>query len=263
MLIGEFMNNPLVSVIIPAYNCASYICQAVDSALDQEVSLEILVINDCSPDDLDQVMERYQQDARVRYLCNERNLGAAQTRNRGVSLAMGEYVAFLDGDDRWKKGKLAKQLAAMEASGAVLCTTARELMTPEGKPTGRILSVKKEISYRELLKHNSISCSAVLIRTEAAREFPMHHEDSHEDYIMWLEVLQKYGIACGVNEPLLLYRLSNTGKSGSKLKSARMTFMVYRYMGFNLPKSMLCFCSYALHGIRKYVFSRFGESYEA
>ena len=83
----------------------------------------------------------------------------------------------------------------------------------------------------------------------------MGHEDSHEDYIMWLQVLRKYGDARGINEPLLRYRLSNTGKSGSKLHSAKMTFMVYRYMGFSMPKSLLCFASYAINGVKKYYFN--------
>ena len=80
----------------------------------------------------------------------------------------------------------------------------------------------------------------------------MEHEDSHEDYITWLKILKKYGRACGVNEPLLKYRLSTTGKSGSKWKSAGMTWKVYRYMGFGLIKSFFCFCSYAIHGVWKY-----------
>ena len=128
-------------------------------------------------------------------------------------------------------------------------------MSPEGELTGKMLPVKQTITYRELLKHNCISCSSVVIRTDVAREFPMHHDDSHEDYIMWLEVLRKYGTARGITAPLLKYRLSNTGKSGNKLKSAKMTFMVYRYMGFSVAKSLMCFCSYAFHGVKKYVFS--------
>lgn len=80
----------------------------------------------------------------------------------------------------------------------------------------------------------------------------MEHEDSHEDYIAWLRLLKKYGQACGINEPLLKYRLSGKGKSGGKLKSARMTFRVYRYMGFGMGKSLICFISYALNGIWKY-----------
>lgn len=248
------MNQPLVSVVIPAYNCAAFIGGAVDSALKQNVPVEILVLDDGSSDDLQAVMDRYSGNSAVRFLKNETNMGAAATRNRGVELARGEYVAFLDADDYWTEGKLAAQLAAMEETGCVLSCTARELMTPEGELTGRILPVKPLISYRELLMHNSIACSSVVIRTDVAREFPMHHDDSHEDYIMWLEVLRKYGSACGINEPMLKYRLSNTGKSGSKLHSAKMTFKVYRYMGFSVPKSLACFCSYAFHGVKKYFF---------
>lgn len=253
------MNQPIVSVIIPAYNCAESIGKAIDSALMQKVSLEVIVLNDCSKDNLDDVMQKYQDYDNVRYIKNEKNLGAAKTRNKGVGLAKGEYVAFLDGDDYWAEHKLDKQLKLMEETKTVLCSTARELMTPEGECTGRVIPVKPVITYKELLKHNSINCSSVLLKTEVAKEFPMHHEDSHEDYIMWLEILKKYGNACAVNEPLLKYRLSNKGKSGSKLNSAKMTFKVYRYMGFDLVQSLLCFASYAFHGVWKYYFGKNGE----
>ena len=254
------MHDPQVSVIIPAYKCAETISCAIDSALSQEIPVEVLVINDCSPDDLDAVMECYREDSRVIYLKNEVNLGASGSRNRGVALARGKYVAFLDADDHWMPGKLRKQLEAIHKTGAVLCCTARELMNPTGEYTGWILPVRERITYRELLKHNSIACSSVLVCRDVAREFPMGHEDSHEDYIMWLQILKKYEFAAGVNEPLLKYRLTNTGKSGSKLKSAKMTFKVYRYMGFGWIQSLCCFVSYAYHGIRKYYF---GEKHEA
>lgn len=250
------MDKVKVSVIIPAYNCADFISKAIDSALLQNVPLEIIVLNDCSKDHLDDVMWKYQGNDRVKYIKNQQNLGAAKTRNKGVNLARGEYVAFLDGDDYWEVHKLDKQLKLMEETQTVLCSTARELMTPEGECTGRVIPVKKTITYKELLKHNSINCSSVLVKTEVAKEFHMCHEDSHEDYIMWLQILKKYGKACAVNEPLLKYRLSNQGKSGSKLQSAGMTFKVYRYMGFGMIRSVLCFCSYAFHGVKKYYISK-------
>ena len=75
-----------------------------------------------------------------------------------------------------------------------------------------------------------------------------------------LKILEKYGFASGINEPLLKYRLSNSGKSGSKAKSAVMTFRVYRYMGFGWGKSLLCFISYALHGAGKYLLAEMGKN---
>lgn len=246
------MRDPVVSVIIPAYKCADTICGAIDSALCQDVELEILVLNDCSPDNLDDVMASYAQEPRVRYLKNEENLGASGSRNRGVSLARGGYVAFLDSDDSWLPGKLSRQLKLLEETGCILCCTGREMVDEQGRSTGRIIPVRERISYQDLLKGNSISCSSVILPTHVAREFPMEHEDSHEDYIMWLRILRKYGSACGINEPLLRYRISTTGKSGSKLKSARMTWKVYRYMEFGIIRSMACFVSYAFHGVKKH-----------
>lgn len=249
---GAEIMRPEVSVIIPVHNGAGTISLAVDSALSQGVELEVIVIDDCSTDDLNKVMGRYSGEERVRFLKNEKNLGAAASRNRGVKEARGNFVAFLDSDDYWSPGKLQKQLTVMKEKECVLCSTARELMTPDGALTGNVIGVKEKITYRELLKHNSINCSSVILKREAALEFPMEHEDSHEDYITWLKILKKYGEAAGINEPLLKYRLSATGKSGSKLKSAGMTFKVYRYMGFGWGMSFLCFCSYALHGVWKY-----------
>ena len=247
------LEKPLVSVIIPAYNCARWIQGAVDSALKQDVPLEVLVINDCSKEDLDQAMEGYKDDPRVHYIHNTVNLGVAGTRNRGVQLAKGEYVAFLDADDLWREGKLKKQYQLLRNTGCVLCASGRELMTPEGQLTGKVFTVRERIRYKDLLRGNTIACSSVMMKTEVARQFPMHHDkDSHEDYIMWLEILDRYREVCAINEPLLVYRLSNTGKSGSKWQSAAMTFRVYRYMGFGWGKSFLCFGSYALHGIWKY-----------
>lgn len=255
MIVGERMKQPLVSVIMPAYRCAATIGDAIDSVLLQNVPLELLVINDCSPDNLEEVVSAYADNPSIVYICNESNLGAAQSRNKGISMASGKYIAFLDSDDVWMPGKLEKQLQKMKEEEYSLCCTARELMTPEGELTKKVLQVKEKITFQDLLKHNSIACSSVLIRTEIAQEFPMEHEDSHEDYIMWMRVLQKYGTACGINEPLLRYRLSNTGKSGSKMKSAKMTFKAYRYMGFGLMKSLSCFVAYAVNGFRKYYLS--------
>lgn len=246
------MEKPLVSVIMPAYNSETYIETAIHSVLIQDVPFELIIIDDCSTDRTKELLSPYISRPNIIYIRNEHNLGAAASRNKGVKLAQGKYVAFLDADDYWLPHKLARQLDALDAKQRVLCSTARELMTPEGKLTGRIIPVPENITYAMLQRQNLINCSSVVLLRDVALEFPMEHEDSHEDYITWLKILQKYQKACAVNEPLLKYRLSSTGKSGSKLHSARMTFKVYRYVGFGIVKSCMCFVSYAIHGFLKY-----------
>lgn len=242
-----------ISVVIPVFRGAATLGRAIDSALMQEETAQVIVVCDASPEDIDGAMAPYLGDGRVVYLKNDRNLGAAESRNRGVREAKSQYIAFLDADDCWEAGKLRKQLAALEATGAVLCCTGRALMDTRGVLTGRTIGVPERITYRDLLKHNCISCSSVVLRREAALEFPMRcAQDSHEDYILWLELLRKHGAACGVNEPLLRYTVSTTGKSGSKLRSAKMTWRVYRHMGFGPVKAAMCFVSYAVNGVRKH-----------
>lgn len=247
------MSKVQVSVVIPAYHCAETICEAVDSVLTQQVPLELLIIDDCPGDHLEEILRRYKNESRIRYYKNGQNIGVAASRNRGVQLAQGEYVAFLDSDDRWVWGKLEKQLALLQQTGAALCSTARELITLEGAPTDYVIPVPPEFTYQDLLRQNLINCSSVVLPTAVAMEFPMScDEDSHEDYLTWLRVLRKYGRGVAVNEPLLQYRMGAAGKSGSKLHSAGMTFRTYRHMGFGYVKSSLCFANYALNGLRKY-----------
>ena len=245
--------NERVCVVIPVYRGAGVLARALDSALRQPEAGQVIVVNDCSPDDIDAVMAPYLSDSRILYLKNEKNMGAAESRNRGVRAATGKYVAFLDADDRWLPGKLAVQLELLEKTGSVLCATGRELMHPDGTSTGRTIGMPEKVTYKDLLKHNCIACSSVVLLREVALEFPMHHaSDSHEDYILWLEILKKYGTAVGIDTPLLQYTVSDTGKSGSKLNSALMTLRVYRYMGFGPVKSLACFISYAIQGVKKY-----------
>lgn len=249
-------DRPVVSVIIPSYNAALTLKKAVDSALSQEVPVEVLVVDDASSDKTKEVMEQYGHLGNVFYFKNERNLGAAASRNFGVAHAVGKYVAFLDADDYWHQGKLKKQLACMREKKAVLCSTARELLAPDGRRTGRIIGTKENITYRMMLHQNHINCSSVVLLRRVAEEFPMEKDEVHEDYLTWLRILRKYKRACAVNEPLLAYRLTTSGKSGNKFHSAKLTYGVYRQLGLGRIKSLICFCSYAVCGVWKYMNSR-------
>ena len=246
----------LISVIIPAYNAANYIANAVWSALEQEDlaegDIEVIVINDCSPDDMDTAMRPFLGDPAVKYIKNETNLGVAETRNRGIRMAQGRYVAFLDADDWWEPDKLAAQIRLLEKTGAPLCCSARVLHEADGTPAGRTIGVPEHITYESLLHTNTIPCGSVVMPTQIAQEFYMSHAELHEDYILWLQVLKKYGAAVGINEPYLHCRLSDGGKSRNKLRSARMQYGVYRYMGFGRCKSLYYLFSYAVNGFKKY-----------
>src|SRR5215216_1582956 len=123
---------PTVSVIIPAYNAAKYIGQALNSVFDQTFrSHESIVINDGSPDTVELERELQPYRANLRYIKQD-NRGAAAARNAGLLCARGEYVAFLDADDRWLPNFLEEQIKFLKThnadfvfSDALLCGETR------------------------------------------------------------------------------------------------------------------------------------------
>lgn len=251
--------KPVISVIIPAYQAGPYLKQAADSVFMQTCKepVELLVIDDCSTDDTSQVVREIQETYRcVRYLRQESRQGVAAARNRGLKEAKGEYVAFLDADDWWSKDKLELQMACIARTKAVLCYTGRELVNPDGSPTGKVVHAPKQVTYQELLHTNVIPCGSVVMRTDIAREFQFLHDEYHEDYLLWLRTLRKYGAAYGVDVPALKCRLSEGGKSRNKRKSAVMQYGSYRCLGYGRLRSLYYMIFYTWNGFRKYIFPR-------
>jgi len=121
MYSSSLMPSPVVSTIIPAYNAARFIAQAVESALQQGVPQQIIVVNDGSVDDTSDIVRSYGDSVE---LIEQANGGVSSARNRGIAAARGEFVAFLDADDVWLPGKLSQQLALFAADpalGTVIC----------------------------------------------------------------------------------------------------------------------------------------------
>ncbi|MGN1042265.1 MAG: glycosyltransferase family 2 protein, partial [Christensenellales bacterium] len=107
-----------VSIIMPSYNTGKFIKETIESVLAQTYTQwELIIVDDCSNDDTDEVVSQYLADERIRYLKNDTNSGAAVTRNRALKEAKGRWIAFLDSDDLWEPEKLQRQIAFMEENG--------------------------------------------------------------------------------------------------------------------------------------------------
>ena len=101
----------LVSIIMPSYGTAQFIAESIESVQAQSYSnWELLIVDDCSTDDTDEVVKPFLFDRRIRYFKNDKNSGAAVSRNRALREAKGRWVAFLDSDDLWMPEKLEKQI---------------------------------------------------------------------------------------------------------------------------------------------------------
>lgn len=220
-----------VSVIITAYNVEKYIKQAIESVLVQNIPLEIIIINDASTDNTEKVIYEYLHLDFFKYIKNNTNIGVAKSRNRGINMSQGEYIAFLDADDWWERDKLRYQVFKLfKNPNYKFCYTARAIYNGSDKNYVCTLFIDPVVDFKKLIKHNCVSCSSVVLPAYIAKKYLMLHDDAHEDFLMWLRILKDGGEACGINRPLLNYRKVENSKSHNKIKSSYMTYKTYYYL---------------------------------
>ena len=136
----------LVSIIMPSYNTAQYIGDSVRSVINQTyTNWELIIVDDCSTDHTDAVVASF-QDERIRYFKNERNSGAAVSRNKALREVKGKWVAFLDSDDLWHPEKLEKQIRFMKENGYSFSYTNYSEIDEQSQPLGRMVTGPKRIT---------------------------------------------------------------------------------------------------------------------
>ena len=250
-----FHNDILFSIIMPAYNASSTIGDSIESVLKQTYSnWELIVVNDCSNDNTsEKVVEYSARDKRIKLINKLKNEGVGSARNTGVLNSNSEWIAFLDSDDMWSEDKLEKILELMRKNpNGKLFFTGSAFINYEGKRSNYILQVPQKIDFEELLKQNLISCSSVVVSKESMLKYNMPKGNLHEDYATWLSILKDEPFAYGLNEPLLIYRMSKNSKSGNKLKAVKMNWTTYRTVGVSFFKAVVSMFSYIYRNIKKY-----------
>lgn len=187
-------NTPLISVIMPVYNTATFLRPAIQSILDQSFhDFELIIIDDASTDHSGTVISEF-KDERIRSYRNEKNLGLAITLNKAIRLSGGKYIARMDGDDISLPNRFEVQVAALkkEADRVVVCSTC-QLIDEEGRKIGNWKDDKKYLKTDQIRKHlpfnNCIVHPSVMVTKDIITEFfydPVQHES--EDYDLWLRM---------------------------------------------------------------------------
>ena len=226
----------LVSIICPSYNCAVFITKTIRSVRDQSyTNWELLIVDDCSTDNTDRVVAPYlQEDSRVRYFCNERNSGAAVSRNRALREAKGRWIAFLDSDDLWEPTKLEKQVKFMEENGYSFSYTEYSEMTEVGRRNGVSVSGPRRISRRGMFAFCWPGCLTVMYDASAVGLVQIDDIKKNNDYAMWLKVCRKADCYL-LPENLATYR---RGRTGSVSTHSVSTMIKWHYKLFHDAEHM-------------------------
>lgn len=201
----------LVSVIMPSFNTALFIADSIRCVITQTYrNWELLIVDDCSTDDTDEVVKPFLSDERIRYFKNEKNSGAAVSRNRALREAKGRWIAFLDSDDLWMPDKLEQQIQFMKKNSYHFSYTNYAEIDVEGKRNGITVTGPKRITKTGFFNYCWPGCLTVMYDAETVGLIQISDIKKNNDYAMWLKVCRKADCYL-LDEELALYRRGRTG----------------------------------------------------
>ena len=222
--------NSMISIIMPSYNTANYIEASIESVRHQTYeNWELIIVDDCSTDDTDEVVRPFLSDRRIRYLKNEQNSGAAISRNRALREAKGKWIAFLDSDDLWLPEKLEKQVTFMEQNGYHFSYTNYEEIDMAGEKTGVRVTGPKRITKTGMFNYCWPGCLTVMYDAETIGLIQIADIKKNNDYAMWLKVCRKADCYL-LDECLAQYR---KGRAGSVSTHGIRTMIGWHYKLFH------------------------------
>jgi len=195
-----------VSVIIPTFDRASVLSNAINSVVGQSfTSLELIIVDDGSTDGTAQLVDEWlEKDARISYY-RQNNQGVSSARNLGISKATGEWLAFLDSDDEWLPQKLAKQMELLDSSDHLVCH-AEEIWVRNGKRVNQMKKHQKQGGdvFEKSLAMCAMSPSSIVIHKSVFDHVGYFDENFIvcEDYDLWLRIAARYEVAY-IEEPMI------------------------------------------------------------
>ena len=220
----------LVSVITPTYNCGRFIAETIKSVQAQTYKeWELIIVDDCSTDDTYDVVKRFMRDdSRIHYECLSSNSGAAVARTRAMEKAKGEYIAFLDSDDIWLPDKLEKQIKFMKVNNYAFTSTSYQHMTENGELLSKVLKAVPKTDYNRLLLDCPVGNSTVMYSVAKMGKFNVPNIRKRNDDALWLSMLKKVKYIYGYPEILMHYRLRKKSISSNKWSLIKYTWQLYR-----------------------------------
>lgn len=251
------MDNPAVSIIMACYNSEKWIKETIQCVKDQTFcDWELLITDDCSSDSSVAIIkEEEKKDSRIKLYVFEDNQGAGKARNNSMLKAKGRYIAYLDSDDLWRETKLEHQIAYMQDKGLAMCYTDYDIVNENGKYR-KTIKVPKSITYQEYLRHPITCTHSIMFDTEKIDKRLLLMPDIRrgQDGATWLQVLKTGVKGYALSEPLAKYRRHEGSLSSNKIKAVKRMWYLYRKVEhLSLGYSCLCFVSYTMNAIRKYI----------
>lgn len=225
------MEEGLVSIIMPSWNTGRFIGESIQSVLSQTyTNWELIIVDDCSTDNTDKIVASF-DDERIKYFRNDKNSGAALTRNKAMREARGEWIAFLDSDDLWAPEKLEKQLLFMKENGYTFSFTEYEKIDEESKPLNIYVSGPEKVTKRKMYKYDYIGQLTMMYSAKVFGLIQIKDIKKNNDYAIRLQLFRKNDACCYLlKENLAKYRIRKRSISHDKIsKKLKSHFDLFHF----------------------------------
>jgi len=224
-------NKNLISIIITYYKKKKYIKETLSSVLSQNYKKYeiIMVYDDPNKKDLKYILNLLKLFKLKKLVINKKNLGVAKSRNLAKKYCTGEFIAFLDSDDKWKKNKLSYQIKFMKKKSSLISFTSYDVIDEDSNVLRKNL-VLVDPNYKTLAKSNFIGLSTIMINRKIISKINFPNLKTQEDFALWLQLLRQ-GIKFNhIKKSLSCWRKTSnslSSKTYDKIKDAFKLFYIY------------------------------------
>ena len=247
-----------VDIIIPNYNKAKYLEDAIKSVLGQKyTNWNLYIIDDNSKDGSVKILEKLKDNSKITIVLLKKNKGPSFCRNLGMRISSSEYISFLDSDDMWKEEKLSKQIDFMKKNKFEFSFTDYEIFFENTngkkifiKPT----NIENVLDYSKFIHNSSINSSTMILKRSLIKNLKFKKINKLEDYLFKCELLKKKGVLANKSQDVsAYYRVLRSSRSSQRLKNLFFLWKINKkYNKLNFFSNLLSLLMISINSLKKY-----------
>ena len=247
-----------IDIILPNYNKEMYLNETIDSIINQTYeNWRLLLIDDCSTDNSNKVIKKYESNKKINIIYLRKNMGAAFTRNLGLRLSTSDYIAFMDADDKWASNKLKDQIDFMQKNNLFFTYTD---YTPFYTKNNENVFKKRidcpdSFNYDQFINNSSIGTSTMILSRNIIGVLKFPKVIALEDFPFKCKLLKKNKMAIKFNQNTTFYRITKNSLGSSKLRNiCCLWYINSKFNNLNFFKNFKSLINISINSIKKYGF---------
>ena len=240
---------------MPYYNKEFYFKESINSVLNQSYkNFELIIIFDDIPEKYEKFKTLIPKDKRIKIFKNKKNLGAGKSRNFGIKKSKGEFIAFIDSDDLWKKNKLSLQINFMQKNNYFFTYTHYKTFKL-GNPVKKSVVAPSKFNFKSFIKNTSIGTSTMIVKRAKINNIKFSNTKICEDYYYKCQLLKRIGFAYCCPRFLTEYQIRKNSLQSNRIRNLYWIWKINKTLNrFNILKNLMSIFLISLNSLNKYGF---------